>query len=281
MKSPPVRRGGDIDLGHLLLAAGVELDTTIVIRHTYNPDGLTGPHDLTTQKVHDYTRRQGFRKFPAAPPKHWLIFVTDGGLRSRFLTAYDNRGEVTAERTATHRSFDLEPSDLLTTLRGRLVVQWSKDAVNWVKQGRAAAQFTVLEIADPAEVTFPGFDRLVIDYATLLDVVESSRYRSWQAALASVQAIYLITDSRTGQHYVGKADGGERLLGRWNTYARTGHGGNVALTALAGLDPDHVRDFRFSILRVFGPDTPRVDVDTAEEHFKRALMTREFGLNRN
>jgi len=281
MKPSPVRRGGDIDLGHLLLAAGVELDTTIVIRHTYNPDGLTGPHDLTTQKVHAYTRRQGFRKFPTAPPENWLVFVTDGGLRSRFLTAYDNRGEATAERTATHRYFDLEPSDLLATLRGRLVVQWSKDAVNWVKQGHAAAQFTVLEIADPAEVAFPGFDKLVIDYATLLDVVESSRYRSWQAALGSVQAIYLITDSRTGQHYVGKADGSERLLGRWNTYARTGHGGNVALTALAGLDPDHVRDFRFSILRVFGPDTPRVDVDTAEEHFKRALMTREFGLNRN
>ncbi|MFF3063522.1 GIY-YIG nuclease family protein [Oerskovia sp. NPDC057915] len=278
---PPVRRGGDIDLGHLLLAAGVELDTTIVIRHTYTPDGLTGPDDLTPEKIHANTRRQGFRKFPAEPPEHWLVFVTDGGLRSRFLTAYDNRGEATAERTRTHRYFDLERSDRLATLSGRLVVQWSKDAVNWVKQGSAAAQFTVLEITDPAEVTFPGFDRLVIDFATLRDVVESSRYRSWQTALSAVQAVYLITDSRTGQHYVGKADGAERLLGRWSTYARTGHGGNVALTTLAGLDPDHVRDFRFSILRVFGPDTPRTDVDAAEEHFKRALMTREFGLNRN
>jgi hypothetical protein len=188
---------------------------------------------------------------------------------------------VQAERTDTFRCFDLRPSDLLDSLRGRLVIDWSRDAVNWVKTGAAAAQFRLLEIADPAEVPFPGFDKVVIDFPTLIDVVESSRYRSWQAALASVQGIYLIADSRTGKHYVGKADGTERVLGRWSTYARTGHGGNVALTDLAGIDPGHVHDFWFSILRVFGPDTPKGDVDAAEDHYKRALMTREFGYNRN
>ncbi|MGI5186858.1 GIY-YIG nuclease family protein [Promicromonospora sp. CA-289599] len=278
---PPVRRAGDLDLGHVVLAAGVELESTIAIRHTYNPDGLQGPQDLEPEKVHAYTRRQGLRKFPTDPPACWLVFITDGGLRSRFLTAYENRGEVDAERTATDRYFDLQPSDLLVTLRDRLVIQWSRDAVNWVKRGTAAAQFTILEIADPAEVAFPDFDKVVIDFPTLLEVVESSRYRAWRTALASVQGIYLITDSRTGRHYVGKADGAERILGRWASYARTGHGGNAALIDLAGLDLAHTRDFRFSILRVFGPDTPKIDVDAAELHYKRALMTREFGYNRN
>jgi excinuclease UvrABC nuclease subunit len=53
-------------------------------------------------------------------------------------------------------------------------------------------------------------------------------------ALGSVQGVYLIADSSTGQLYVGKA---ERILGRWNAYAyayaRDGHGGNVALKELA------------------------------------------------
>ena len=62
--------------------------------------------------------------------------------------------------------------------------------------------------------------------------------------------------------------GGERILGRWSAYARDGHGGNVALRDLAGLDPTH---FQFSIQRVFGPSVPTAEVDVAEAHFKRAL----------
>jgi hypothetical protein len=41
-----------------------------------------------------------------------------------------------------------------------------------------------------------------------------------------VQGIYLITDSSNGKQYVGKADGTERILGRWKNYASDGHGGN-------------------------------------------------------
>lgn len=44
---------------------------------------------------------------------------------------------------------------------------------------------------------------------------------------------------------------------------------------------DHARHFVFSILRVFGPSTSSSEVDAAESHYKRALMTRTFGLNRN
>lgn len=96
-----------------------------------------------------------------------------------------------------------------------------------------------------------------------------------------MQGIYLITDTSTGQLYVGKADGSERILGRWTAYARDGHGGNVALRQLAGLDSTHARHFQFSILQVFGPNAPTADVDEAEAHYKRALLTRQYGLNRN
>jgi hypothetical protein len=44
-----------------------------------------------------------------------------------------------------------------------------------------------------------------------------------------VQDIYLITDSSIGKNHVGKADGNERILGRWKNYASDGHGGNRAL----------------------------------------------------
>ena len=75
--------------------------------------------------------------------------------------------------------------------------------------------------------------------------------------------------------------GAERILGRWSAYARDGHGGNIELRALVQDDADLARHFVFSLLRVFGPDTPVAEVDAVEAHFKRALLSREFGLNRN
>ena len=47
---------------------------------------------------------------------------------------------------------------------------------------------------------------------------------------------------------------------------------------LRTLDPS---SFRFSLLRVFDPATPRRDIDIAESHFKDALDSRRHGLNRN
>lgn len=128
---------------------------------------------------------------------------------------------------------------------------------------------------------FPGYDEVLITFDELGAVVEDSRYAAWRTALSAVQGIYFIADTTTGQLYMGKANGAERIFARWSAYARDGHGGNVALRALAGLDAGHARHFQFSILRVFGPSTPSADVDQAEAHFKRALLTRQYGLNRN
>lgn len=274
-------RAGDLTLGHIFTAAGLGLDGLMILRHTYTSTGLV-PGQLTPESVLDYTRRQDIgNKVGKTPPPLWLCFIADGQRRSRFLVAYENRGEVLEQQTAGLRYFDLRPSDALSSLRDRLVIEWSKDAVNWAKSGEGASPFPVVEIADPHAVAFPGFDQVLITYGELVTMVESSRYGAWRSALQAVQGIYLIADSSTGQLYVGKADGAERILGRWSVYARDGHGGNVALRNLIGLDPKHREHFVFSILRVFGPATPTSEVDDAETHYKRALLSRTHGLNRN
>ncbi|MCS5735093.1 GIY-YIG nuclease family protein [Herbiconiux daphne] len=122
---------------------------------------------------------------------------------------------------------------------------------------------------------FPGFDRLVLSHVELQAVMRELRYASWRTALSSVFGIYLLTDTRDGKQYVGKADGEESIRQRWSLYATNGHGGNVDLR---GLDPS---SFRFSLLRVFDPATPTRDINAAESHFKDALATRQHGLYRN
>lgn len=123
LDSLPRTDSGDLALGHVLTATGVDLAKVLVIRHTFIANGLTGPADLTAEKVWDYTRKQGPRKFPAVPPQLWLLFVKDGGLRSRFFGTYTNRGEIEAERTDTWRTFDLPPQ----TSSGRCATDsWSR-----------------------------------------------------------------------------------------------------------------------------------------------------------
>lgn len=274
---------GDLTFGHVLAAAGLDPTNVVVIRHTYTADGLQSEADLTPEKLLAYTRAQGAgpnHKLGKVPRPLWLCFMADGKRRSRFLVAYENRGEMVEERTEDLRFFDLRLSAALSALTNRLVVEWSKDAVNWAKTGEIASAFPVVEIADPEVVPFPGFDNVLLTYNELQTVVEDSRYAAWRTALGAVQGIYLIADALDGKLYVGKADGGERLLGRWSQYAKDAHGGNVALKELA-VDPSHRQHLQFSILRVLGPSVPTAEVDAAEAHYKRAMLTRKFGLNRN
>lgn len=273
---------GRLAFGDLIDASGIDRRDVLLLRHTYNPDGLTGPVDLTLEKMHEYVRWQGIQnKIGKNPPKYWLNFIAAGGRRARFLHAYENRGEVDGLRTETMRCFDLQPSAFLSDLDERLVIEWSKDTVNWAKPASAAAGFSVTEIADARPEPFPGFDQVVLSFSELVAVMDDSRYERWRQALTSVQGIYLIADTKTGQLYVGKADGVQRILGRWGEYAKTGHGGNVALRELNKLDLAHRQHFQFSILRVFSPGASTAEMDSAEAHYKRALLTRQFGLNRN
>ncbi len=275
---------GQLTFGDILVAAGItDLQDVLAIRHTFTEESLPSLEAATPTRVLEHTRRQGTSpgKFPMDPPRYWLTFLADGQRRSRLAAAYENRGEVVAERTEANRFYDLRPSQLLGSLAGRLVVEWSRDTVNWAKRGAITEGFRVLEIADRDAVPFPGFDHVRLTFAQLRDVMSDSRYESWRTSLGAVQGIYVIADRLTGRLYVGKADGAERLLGRWRSYAETGHGGNKGLMKLLEEEPERSRYFEWSILRVFGSSTTPDTVDAAETHFKTTLMTREFGYNEN
>jgi len=268
-----------LTLDSILRSAGIDPAQTLVIRHAFvkmhEESGLRGIHaDSTDDEILEYTSRHSRspRIFPTAPPRTWVVFVREGGDRARLWGVVENRGEV--DDDAPLRTFRLEVTDDMADLRDRLVIGW-RSPRTWRLSGTTAARYPVMEIADARPVPFPGFDRLLLDHAQLQAVMREHRFASWRTALSSVLGIYLITDTRDGRQYVGKADGTESIRQRWGTYAINGHGGNVELR---GLDPT---SFRFSVLRVFDPATPKRDIDEAESHFKGALATRTHGLNRN
>ncbi|WP_298988891.1 GIY-YIG nuclease family protein [uncultured Pseudokineococcus sp.] len=268
-----------LTLGDVLRSAGIDPADAQAIRHAFVREhentGLPGIYaDSTDEEILAYTRRQSAspRIFPATLPRLWVVFLREGGDRARLWSVLENRGEVANDGAL--RTFDLVESEHLADLKDRLVIGW-RSPRTWRLNGPTAAAYPVAEIADGQPIPFPGFDRLVLDRAQLEAVMRDHRYASWRTALASVAGIYLITDTRDGRQYVGKADGAESLRQRWGAYAASGHGGNVELR---GLDP---ATFRYSVLRVFDPATPMRLVDEAESHLKTALDTRRHGLNRN
>ncbi|MEN8584771.1 hypothetical protein ABFP37_18930 [Burkholderia sp. RS01] len=177
---------GDLKLGHLFKAAGLAPDDVAVTRHTLNPGGLKTRADALGPNLLPYTREQRHNnKLGKTPPRIWLNFLATTGRRARFITAFENHGEVPEERTDIWRFFDLRPSPVFSALTDRLVIEWTPDTVNWAKSGRTASPMVAIEIADPQTEPFPGFDSLLISYDELQAVVADDRYSQWRTALSS------------------------------------------------------------------------------------------------
>lgn len=128
---------------------------------------------------------------------------------------------------------------------------------------------------------FPGFKEINISKSEL-DVIVSQSLESWRTALSSVAGIYLISDTESGKLYVGSATGEGGIWQRWSGYSATGHGGNKELVALMDeFGSESISGFRFAVLEIADTHASKDDVLARESHWKRVLLTRDFGFNAN
>jgi hypothetical protein len=145
-------------------------------------------------------------------------------------------------------------------------------------------QFTVAELLPQIYTgeSFPGFENIQHDFGTLEAIIRSER-ADWKAALENAKGVYVIVDKSNGKKYVGSAYGDAGIWSRWACYVGTSHGWNDELVRLVDeKGPNYARDnFRFSVLEVMVRATPDQAVLDREGHWKTALLTREFGYNRN
>lgn len=190
-------------------------------------------------------------------------------------------------RSKSH-PYIIEPVSRFAPFIGRLTIKYTyKDRATRVKMEKHFDAMVVKEILEnPYIEHFPGYKNINLPFKSLRTIMKDSYKgnKEWRDAL-SIKGIYLITDTKTGKKYVGKADGESGIWGRWKSYIRNGHGGDVALKDLmerkGGLFYAE-KYYRFTLLEpITGEDEPMIN--ERESYWKRVLMTRDekFGHNRN
>jgi GIY-YIG catalytic domain-containing protein len=121
-----------------------------------------------------------------------------------------------------------------------------------------------------------------LTHAELRDLFENEEaHRDWRTSLSAVAGIYLILAEKSGEQYVGSAQGANGIWGRWQQYAKSGDGGNVLLRKLIQSDSDYPERFRFSMLQVLPKNMTTAEVLDREALYKNKLGTRAKGLNLN
>lgn len=167
--------------------------------------------------------------------------------------------------------FDLQSTGVMAEWRGKLVIAWPGLERSWWRWAdRNQIPVHAINEESLLEQSMPPWNELLLTWREL--VLLPSK---WQGALAQWRGVYFIFDSESRSGYVGSAYGADNLLGRWRSYASTGHGGNVRLKRCK---PENLS---FSILQRTSPDLDAEDVIGIESSWKTRLRTREFGLNEN
>src|SRR5207245_2727816 len=108
---------------------------------------------------------------------------------------------------------------------------------------------------------FDDYLEFTLSYHELKELYRyGEAHRDWRSALQAVAGVYLILAEKTGDLYVGSAYGATGIWGRWEQYAKTGHGDNKLLKKLLAQDKDYPERFRFSLLQILPTTFPRHEV---------------------
>lgn len=181
--------------------------------------------------------------------------------------------------------YEIKLVSFYTPFMGRLKIYYPyKSRTTRVNMENHFGDMLVKEIlAEPYYTdSFPGYKNIDIPFESLQTIYKKND-KEWKTAL-SIKGIYLITDTKTGKRYVGKADSDGGIWRRWRHYIRNGHAGDVDLERLVNKKGfDYVRkNYKFTLLETITGEEEQL-INERESYWKRALLTRKekFGHNKN
>jgi hypothetical protein len=268
-------------LADLIQLAGVNLsDFKIHCATGDNPTPLEAFFDGSFRQWQEYQNKENFQC------KQILSLIHLEGAKWLFAGVYEVLGDAqgTWRGTTYKHKYSTREIDGLDHLTGRAIVEFNKTfRASYLRGEKYVDQLRVIAIREQRMTIgdFPGFNGILLSHANLVTIVRESN-PSWRAALSSVAGVYLIIDTTTGKQYVGSAYGGSGIWQRWTAYAKSGYGGNKELLdLLKQKGAEHAQFFQFTLLEVCDINSSDEQIIGRENHWKEALMSRKFGLNRN
>jgi hypothetical protein len=196
---------------------------------------------------------------------------------------YKSKSSVYYEND-NHYEYDTELTDFRKDLIGRLVITFDKNfRASYLLLENHHHELFVSEIMkEPLSILpFPGYENVNLDYSTLKTIIKNED-PSWKTALKSIKGVYLITDKSNGKLYVGSVYGKEAFWTRWSQYIQSGHGNNIDLKQLLFENGEaHLENLNFSILEIRSSITDDLEIQQRESYWKKVLLTRQFGYNKN
>ena len=282
-----------IKLNDLLQLTGEEIDKT-KIRFMVSNDGINfNPNtDAEDPKKQDKVNLEAL----VYNRKKSMSF-TRGVIAIGFIRIHDNYWLMTGIVKVVKDNGLAQPATaeyLTKKYNFRLVVRFHKNFQNGIVLAKNIIdELEVIEVRNPDKTlddkTFPGYKNVSVSYRELKKKLESPE---WRTALSCRKGVYLITDQRTGKLYVGSAYGANGILGRWETYIKSGYDKNEVengkypnkklqeLVNEKGLS--YIQDnFQYSILETFTDDVSDEYIIGRESWWKEALRSRQFGYNAN
>lgn len=265
---------------NLIQLAGVNLDDFKIHCATdANPTPLEAFFDGSFRQWQEQQNQKNFQC------KHIISLIHLGGTRWLFAGVYEVLGVAPGNWKPTNcYTYSTREINGLHDLTGRAIVEFKKAfRASYLLGKKYINQLNIISIREQRMTIgdFPGFKNILLTHRMLKTLVRELN-PSWRAALSNIAGIYLITDNSTGKHYVGSAYGGEGIWQRWSAYAETGHGGNKEFrTLLKNEEPGRVNFFQYTLLEVCDINSSDEQIISKEKHWKTALRSREFGLNKN
>lgn len=275
-----------ITFNTILRAADFDLGDVRLLRHkdTRAAKGRT-PYELwrdNRQQFDLYQATQGVENEGKLRAPCWASFVGTPSDETLFVGIYavKNRRLLEQDTPKPHMDgvdaagschiYELALEPRLDDLIGKMLIDWGSGDRAWIQRAdRQNKRITELR-TEFKEPDFPGFLNFIVPLSRL-----DKLPKGWITALQSSKGIYLLTCPKTKEQYVGSATGEGGFWSRWQDYAQTGHGGDLALKSR-----DH-SDYQISILEVAGTASTTDDIIKMEGVWKSKLQSREMGLNRN
>ena len=213
-----------------------------------------------------------------------VSFIGEEGTTARMVGVYRILGldEEKMKRIANGRFFyRMEEVSGFDELNERVIIDWGKSAITWHQWLHKNDKEVVAIERKGIDWVCPDYEEIMLSYEQLQRVF-NEQISVWKNKLSASNCIYVISDSKSGNLYVGSTYNREGIWGRWKDYASTGHGGDVELVKLLEADPEYAKKyFTWAILQVLPLGIQDEKAISIETLWKNKLGRTACALNRN